>query len=69
MHDMKAYGSLPAGHWIHKALQKTKKGALHKNLGVPVGKKIPPGKMAAATNDPNPLIRKEAQMAENMQGG
>ncbi len=48
MADHEALGALPAGHWIHKALAKTKKGGLHKNLGVPAGKGIPVKKVEAA---------------------
>lgn len=68
MSDTEALKALHPKHWIHKALAKTKKGALHKNLGVAADKKIPADKMAAAENSANPLIQKEAQMAENMQG-
>ena len=35
-----------AKHWIAGAIKH--KGALHKELGVPLGQKIPAGKLAAA---------------------
>lgn len=35
-----------AGHWIKGAIKKP--GALHKELGVPIGKKIPEKKLNAA---------------------
>ena len=55
------------GSWMQKAMDRPgAKGALHRNLGVPAGKKIGHAKIAAATNSSNPRIRKEAQMAENM---
>lgn len=44
-----------------------KKGALHKQLGVPADKPIPPGKMAAAARgDHGPLAQKRAQFAQNV---
>lgn len=35
-------------NWIQKALPKSSKGKLHKELGVPEGKKIPEKKLKAA---------------------
>ena len=43
--------------WIQKAIKKP--GALHKELGVPAGKKIPAKKLAAAAKKPG----KEGQRA------
>jgi hypothetical protein len=40
------------GKWIQKALPKSSKGKLHKELGVPEGKKIPAKKLAAAAKKP-----------------
>ncbi len=37
-----------AKKWIQKALPKSSKGKLHKELGVPKGKKIPAKKLAKA---------------------
>lgn len=42
-----------------------KKGALHKELGVPQGKKIPHGKLEKALSGGSPLEKKRAQFAEN----
>jgi hypothetical protein len=42
------------------------KGALHRNLGVPAGKKIPAKKLAKARKSSNPLIRKEANLAKTL---
>ena len=41
------------------------KGLLHKKLGVPQGKKIPAGKIAAAKKSSSPALRKEATFAQN----
>lgn len=53
-------------NWIQKAIKKP--GALHKTLGVPVGKKIPAKKLAAAKNSKNPLTRKRANLAMTLKG-
>lgn len=53
-------------HWIQKA--GIKKGALHKELGVPVGKKIPEKKLKKAEHSKNPLERKRAVLAETLKG-
>ncbi|WP_042400176.1 hypothetical protein [Streptacidiphilus carbonis] len=46
-----------------------KKGALHKQLGVPADKPIPPGKMAAAQRgDFGPTAAKRANFAANVLG-
>lgn len=42
-----------------------KKGALHKDLGVAKGKKIPLGKIKKAEHSANPTVRKRAQFADN----
>lgn len=41
-----------------------KKGALHKQLGVPEGKKIPAKKLEKATHSKDPLLKKRAVLAE-----
>lgn len=43
-----------------------KKGALHKELGVPSGKKIPKKKLEKAEHSKNPLERKRAVLAETL---
>ena len=45
-----------------------KKGALHKELGVPEGKKIPAKKLAKAEHSKNPKLRKRAVLAETLKG-
>ena len=54
-----------AKNWIAGATKN--KGALHKNLGVPEGKKIPAGKLAAAAKKPG-VVGKEARLAETLKG-
>ncbi len=57
---MKAKG----GKWIQKAIKHP--GALHEELGVPKGKKIPQAKLEKAENSRNPKIRKQANLAETL---
>ena len=47
--------------WIQK--MHMKKGALHKELGVPEGKKIPEKKLKKAEHSKNPVERKRATLA------
>lgn len=42
-----------------------KKGALHKQLGVPQNQKIPVSRLEAAAESHNPLLRKRAHFALN----
>jgi hypothetical protein len=43
-----------------------KKGALHRSLGVPEGKKIPEAKIEKAEHSKNPTLRKRAVLAETL---
>jgi len=52
-------------NWIQKAIKKP--GALHKDLGVPAGKKIPSAKLAAAAKKPG-KVGKRARLAETLKG-
>lgn len=52
--------------WVAGATKN--KGALHRNLGVPAGEKIPEKKLAAAEHSKNPTIRKEAALAQTLKG-
>ena len=52
-----------AEKWIQKAIKKP--GALHKELGVPAGKKIPAKKLAAAAKKPGKLGQR-ARLAETL---
>lgn len=50
--------------WIQAAIKH--KGALHKSLGVPEGKKIPASKLKKAEHSKNPTTRKRAVLAETL---
>jgi hypothetical protein len=54
---------MAAKNWIAKAIKKP--GALHKELGVPEGKKIPAKKLAAAAKKPG-KEGKRARLAETL---
>lgn len=41
-------------------------GKLHREIGVPVGQKIPAAKLRAATHSKSPEIRRDAARAETM---
>ena len=43
-------------------------GALHRELGVPQGQKIPEAKLQQALHSPDPHRRAQAQFAENAKG-
>lgn len=45
-----------------------KKGALHQELGVPKGQKIPETKLEKAEHSKNPKLRKRAVLAETLKG-
>lgn len=49
--------------WISDALKNSKKGALHKEMGVPLGQKIPVTKLKAASKSANPKLAKRARLA------
>lgn len=51
-------------NWIAGAIKH--KGALHRDLGVPMGKKIPAGKLEKATHSSNPTIAKRARLAKTL---
>lgn len=52
-------------NWIKGAIKKP--GALHEELGVPAGKKIPAKKLAAAAKKPGKLGQR-ARLAETLKG-
>jgi hypothetical protein len=54
-----------AKNWIAGAIKKP--GALHKELHVPAGKKIPSAKLKAAEKKPG-KIGKRARLAETLKG-
>lgn len=55
-----------AEKWIQK--MHMKKGALHKELGVPEGEKIPAKKLKKAEHSKNPTLKKRAILAETLKG-
>lgn len=50
--------------WIQGAIKH--KGALHRELGVPEGKKIPAKKLAKAEHSKSAKIRKQAALAKTL---
>jgi hypothetical protein len=55
-----------AEKWIQKAIKHP--GALHKELHVPEGKKIPMKKLTKAEHSKNPTLRKRATLAKTLRG-
>lgn len=53
--------------WIQKALPRSSKGKLHKELGIPEGKKIPAKKLAKAAKAGG-KEGKRARLAETLKG-
>ena len=53
-----------ARNWIKGAIKHP--GALHKDLGVPKGQKIPAKKLKAAEHSKNPKTAKRARLAETL---
>lgn len=51
-----------ADHWIQGAI--THPGALHAELHVPQGQKIPQAKISKAANSSDPILAKRARLAE-----
>lgn len=52
--------------WIKSAIKHP--GALHKELKVPQGKKIPQSKLTKALHSTNPKMRKQANLAKTLRG-
>jgi hypothetical protein len=55
-----------AKKWIAGAIKHP--GALHRQLGVPAGEKIPAKKLAKAGKSSNPTLRKRAALAQTLSG-
>jgi hypothetical protein len=55
-----------AKHWIAGAIKH--KGALHRQLGVPEGQKIPAAKIESASHSSNPTLAKRANLAKTLKG-
>jgi hypothetical protein len=54
-----------AEKWIQKAIKKP--GALHEQMGIPKGQKIPAKKLAAAAKKPGKLGQR-ARLAQTLKG-
>lgn len=54
--------------WIQGAINPSNKGALHRSLHVPSGKKIPISKLHQAEHSKSPTLRKRARLAETLRG-
>lgn len=54
------------GKWIQK--MHMKKGALHKEMGIAEGKKIPAKKLAKAAKSSNPTLARRARLARTLSG-
>lgn len=55
-----------AEKWISK--MHMKKGALHKEMGIKEGEKIPEAKLEKAAHSKNPTLKKRAVLAETLKG-
>lgn len=55
-----------ADHWIKGAIRHP--GALHRDLGVPAGEKIPKAKLEKAAHSSNPKLAERAHLAETLGG-
>ena len=56
---------MAGGGWIKDAVGKP--GSLHKQMGVPMGQKIPAKKLAKAANAPG-LLGRRARLAKTLRG-
>ena len=52
--------------WIQGAIKHP--GILHKELGVPEGKKIPVARLEKAEHSKNPTLARRARLAETLRG-
>lgn len=59
-------GLADGGKWIQSA--HIRKGALHRQLGVPEGQPIPAKKLAKAAHSDNPTLRRRAALAKTLKG-
>lgn len=53
-----------AGNWIEGAIKRP--GALHAELDIPQGQKIPPKKLTKAAHSNDPKLRRRAILAETL---
>ena len=66
MQGLKKGGMAKGGNWIKGAIKHP--GALHRQLGVPMGQKIPAKKLEKATHSSNPTLAKRARLAKTLRG-
>jgi len=59
---------IPRRHWIQRALRKHKKGALHRQLGIPLDQIIPISLLRDAAKEPG-LLGQRARFALNIRKG
>lgn len=59
-------GRARGGKWIQGAIKHP--GALHEQLGVPKGDKIPAKKLEKAAHSSNPTLARRARLAETLKG-
>lgn len=59
-----AVGGYASGGWIKGAIKHP--GALHRELHVPEGEKIPAAKLAKAAHSENPKLRRRAVLAKTL---
>ena len=64
--QLKDGGRAKARKWIGSAIKHP--GALHRELGVPEGEKIPEKKLEKAEHSDNPTLRRRANLAKTMKG-
>lgn len=65
-YEMHAEGDSVGDHWMQDV--HPKKGALHKQMGIPQGRKISTGSLEKATHAKSPLERKRANLALRYRG-
>jgi hypothetical protein len=65
-HERAEHHHAEAKKWIQSAIRHP--GALHKELGVKAGEKIPAKKLEKATHSKNPTLARRARLAETLKG-
>lgn len=52
--------------WIQKAVPKSHRGMLKKEMGIPAGKKIPEKRLEKAEHSKNPILKRRAILAATL---
>lgn len=63
---MRGRSDMAGDKWIQKAIPKSHKGALHKEMGIAQDKKIPAAKLAKAAKSSNPKLARRARLAQTL---